>query len=81
MADEQRHHEDPRAEAAILSAAEAYRLVDEARQMREERDALLAAARAYRDAMRESITVDGNPRRCEKARAALFDLLEEIGHA
>lgn len=33
-------HEDARAEAAVLSKAEAYRLVEEARQMREERDAL-----------------------------------------
>jgi hypothetical protein len=33
---------DERAERAILSHAEAYRLVEEARQMREERDAALA---------------------------------------
>jgi hypothetical protein len=42
-------HEDPRAEAAILSSAEAYRLVAEARQMREERDAALEACKAIYD--------------------------------
>jgi hypothetical protein len=36
---------DERAERAILSHAEAYRLVEEARQMREERDALAAIVR------------------------------------
>lgn len=37
-------HTDARAERAILSHAEAYRLVEEARQMRAERDAALARA-------------------------------------
>lgn len=37
------HMPDDRAEKAILSAAEAYRLVEEAKQMRAERDALRAA--------------------------------------
>lgn len=53
---------DERAEAAIMSHAEAYRLVEEARQMREERDALAAELAACRAALAQRVlrrTVDG----------------------
>jgi hypothetical protein len=49
---------DPRAERAILDRAEAYRLVEEARQMREERDHWRTLAEQYiveRDAYRRTL--------------------------
>jgi hypothetical protein len=40
-----------------------------------------AAAAEYRDAMQESIVVPGNPKRCERARAALFDAVAGVERA
>jgi len=48
------HMPDDRAEKAILSAAEAYRLVEEARQMREERDAAIRECHEIRMALGHS---------------------------
>jgi uncharacterized coiled-coil DUF342 family protein len=65
-------HEDARAEAAILSSAEAYRLVEEARQMREERDEW---ERSFRWASDEACTAaderDAALGEVERYRAAL----------
>jgi hypothetical protein len=65
-------HEDARAEAAILSSAEAYRLVKEARQMREERDEW---ERSFRLASDEACTAaderDAARREVERLQAAL----------
>jgi hypothetical protein len=69
------HAEHPRAERAILSHAEAYRLVEEARAMREERDAALAEVEhltAERDALAAIVR-----ELAERGPYALFGVADE----